>query len=293
MIGLTSSMEETTVTVLSFAKLNIGLKVLNRRKDGYHNIVTLFQEIDISESVQVATQNQRTWKLTTNVDWIPDDETNTAVKTYAVLKTHFPKIGGVKIHLEKKIPPGTGLGGGSSNAAAVLKVMNRFFDLKLSTRQLEGLAMEVGADVPFFIRGGTQIGKGRGEKLTQVKQAVSGYFLILIPEISINTEWAYKALKKDLKPESEEPNFVNFIRQGLIPDAIFENDFEQVVIPAYPEIGALKSGLLNAGARVASLSGSGSTVFGIFDDEALAARAESKFRTQQHIRTFLSQPTNL
>ncbi len=293
MIGLTLSIKETTVTVPSFAKLNIGLKVLNRRKDGYHNIVTLFQEIDISESVQVTTRNQRAWKLTTNVDWIPNDETNTAVRTYAVLKAHFPEIGGVEIHLEKKIPPGTGLGGGSSNAATVLKAMNRLYDLKLSTSQLEGLAIEVGADVPFFIRGGTQIGKGRGEQLTPVEQAVSGYFLLLIPEISINTEWAYKALKKDLKPEGEEPNFAHFIRQDIMSDTIFENDFEQVVIPAYPEIGTLKSGLLNAGARVASLSGSGSTVFGVFDDEALAARTESKFRGQNHLRTFLSQPTNL
>jgi 4-diphosphocytidyl-2-C-methyl-D-erythritol kinase len=105
-------MEETTVTVPSFAKLNIGLKVLNRRKDGYHNLVTLFQEIDISERVRVTTQNQQAWKLTTNVDWIPDDETNTAVRTYAVLKANFPKIGGVKIHLEKKntARPRTGRG---------------------------------------------------------------------------------------------------------------------------------------------------------------------------------------
>jgi 4-diphosphocytidyl-2-C-methyl-D-erythritol kinase len=286
-------MEETTVTVPSFAKLNIGLKVLNRRKDGYHNIVTLFQEIDISESVKVATQIQRAWKLTTNVDWIPKDETNTAVRAYTVLKSHFPKIGGVEIHIEKKIPPGTGLGGGSSNAAAVLKAMNRLYDLKLSTSQMEDLAMEIGADVPFFIRGGTQIGKGRGEQLTPVEQAVSGNFLLLIPEISINTEWAYKALKKSLKTEGEEPNFAHFIRQDIMSDAIFENDFEQVVIPAYPEIGTLKSGLSKTGARVVSLSGSGSTVFGVFDDEALAARAESKFRSQNHIQTFLSRPTNL
>jgi 4-diphosphocytidyl-2-C-methyl-D-erythritol kinase len=286
-------MKETTVTVPSFAKLNIGLKVLNRRDDGYHNIVTLFQEINLSETVQVTARNKRIWELTTNVDWIPSDETNTAVRAYIILKARFPVIGGVKINLVKKIPPGTGLGGGSSNAAAVLKAMNRLYNLKLTTSQLEDLAMEVGADVPFFIRGGTQIGKSRGEELTPVGQAVSGYFLLLIPDVSINTGWAYKALKKDLKPEGEEPNFVHFIRQDLMSDVIFENDFEQVVIPAYPEIGILKSGLLNAGARVASLSGSGSTVFGIFDDEALAEKAESKFRGQHHIRTFLSRPTNL
>jgi 4-diphosphocytidyl-2-C-methyl-D-erythritol kinase len=145
--------------------------------------------------------------------------------------------------------------------------------------------------VPFFIKGGTQIGDGIGEKLTKVDHAISGHYLLIIPEIKISTAWAYGAYKKYLEEDIDRPNFAHFLESNNLSEMIFDNDFERIVIPAYPEIGEIKKRLKQAGAKYASLSGSGSTVFGIFNDEAQAKRAEIKFRKQYH--AFLAKPTNI
>ena len=118
-----------------------------------------------------------------------------------------------------------------------------------------------------------------------------GYYLLILPDLSISTAWAYKSYKKYLKEELDRPNFAHFLESNNLSETIFDNDFERIVIPAYPEIGEIKNRLKEAGAKYASLSGSGSTVFGIFNDEAQAKRAEIKFRKQYH--TFLTQPTNI
>jgi len=222
---------------------------------------------------------------------IPCDATNTCAKAYHLLKNTFPDIGGVAIHLQKVIPPGTGLGGGSSNAATVLKGLNELYRLSLSTEKLETLASRIGADVPFFIRGGTQIGDGIGEILTPVPSPVKGVYLLILPELSISTAWAYGALKNRLESSEQRPNFAHFFYGNTPSFSIFENDFERIVIPAHPEIGTIKSRLLKAGAEFASLSGSGSTVFGIFGEEADARLAESKF--QPPCRTILTTPVKL
>ena len=148
-----------------------------------------------------------------------------------------------------------------------------------------------GADVPFFITGGTQLGEGIGDKLTVVSQPITGYYLLVTPKIFISTVWAYKSMKKYLKEGQDRPNFAHFLENNNLSNVIFENDFERIVIPTYPEIGEIKASLLNAGASYASLSGSGSTVFGIFDKEAKAKQAESHF--QKQYQTFLTRPTNI
>jgi 4-diphosphocytidyl-2-C-methyl-D-erythritol kinase len=270
------------------AKVNVGLRVLQRRPDGYHDIHTVFQELELHDTLTL-TPRPDGCSLTVDVDWVPTDETNLCVRAYRVLRERFPDLGGVKICLEKVIPAGAGLGGGSSDGATVLKGLTRLYRLKLSDTALETLAQEVGADVPFFIRGGTQIGDGTGNRLTPAPHAVPGVYLLVVPDVFISTAWAYRTLKKGLEASQEGPNFARFFQSDQPDFSIFENDFERIVIPAHPEIGVVKERLLQAGARFASLSGSGSTVFGIFDDEAGARLAESSFHPP--LRTFLTFPT--
>lgn len=272
----------------TFSKVNIGLKILSQRNDGYYNIYTVFQELDFGDSITIKKADAGC-TLTSNVDWVPTDESNICHKAYTALKIKYSELGGVSIHIEKRIPVGTGLGGGSANGAAVLKGLNKIYNLELSMDELEKIGTSVGADVPFFIKGGTQLGEGIGGNLTSLTSHIKGTYLLVIPHISINTAWAYSELKNKLKSGNILPNFTSFFSGDNSSLKIFENDFERIVIPAYPEIGAIKQKLLELGARFASLSGSGSTVYGIFDEEASIKEAELFFRHSH--QTILAMPT--
>jgi 4-diphosphocytidyl-2-C-methyl-D-erythritol kinase len=274
----------------SYCKVNIGLQIRNKREDGYHNLHTVFQELDLHDNIKISKLNKG-WNLSVNNPKIPTDDTNTCIKAYNELKKEYPSLGGIYIEIDKRIPSGGGLGGGSGDAATVLKGINKIYDLKISDKDLVQIAVRIGADVAFFIKGGTQIGDGIGEVLSPVAKPVSGYYLLILPDIFINTKWAYKSMKKYLDKDVDRPNFAHFLERKNLLQRIFDNDFERVVIPTYPEIGDIKNGLKKAGASYASLSGSGSTVFGIFNDEAKAKNAEFKFREQYH--TFLTKPTNI
>lgn len=279
----------TGLTLKSCAKVNIGLQVLGQRPDGYHTLQTLFQELEFHDLITLTPRTQGV-TLSTDVTWIPGDHSNLCRRAYRLLAEQVPALGGVAIHLQKRIPAGAGLGGGSSNAATVLKGLTRLYDLDLDDRGLGELARRLGADVPFFLQGGTQLGEGIGDRLKPLPGGIGGLYLLVIPDIHISTAWAYQELKKVLKYPREKANFARFIRRKNPPWTFFENDFERIVIPAYPEIGRIKAGLLKMGARFASLSGSGSTVFGIFDDEARARGAESEFSTRY--QTILTFPAN-
>jgi 4-diphosphocytidyl-2-C-methyl-D-erythritol kinase len=272
----------------TFSKVNIGLKILSQRNDGYYNIYTVFQELDFGDSITIKKADSGCI-LTSNVDWVPTDESNICHKAYTALKIKYSELGGVSIHIEKRIPVGTGLGGGSANGAAVLKGLNTIYNLELSMDELEKIGTSVGADVPFFIKGGTQLGEGIGDNLTSLTSHIKGTYLLVIPHISINTAWAYSELKNKLKSGNILPNFTSFFSGDNSSLEIFENDFERIVIPAYPEIGAIKQKLLELGARFASLSGSGSTVYGIFDEDASAKEAELFFHPAH--QTILANPT--
>ncbi len=276
------------IICLSNSKVNIGLKVLNQRDDGYHNIYTVFQELDYGDAIQIEKIDDGC-TVKSNVDWIPVDESNICHKAYSALKKVCPDLGGVSIHIEKNVPIGSGLGGGSANGAAVLKGLNDLYDLTLPDGELEKIGATIGADVPFFIRGGTQLGEGIGDKLTSLPSYIQGTYLLVMPDISISTPWAYAELKNKLNSEELMPNFTGFFSEEYSSLEIFENDFERIVIPAYPEIGAIKRKLLELGARFASLSGSGSTVYGIFDEDASAKEAELFFRPSH--QTILANPT--
>ena len=277
------------VLLKSFSKINIGLKIFNRRADGYHNIHTIFQEIDFYDTIILKKRNSGC-SFISNVDWLSNDESNLCVKAWQCLVERFG-IAGINIELQKNIPPGSGLGGGSSNAACVLKGLTKLYNLDISLNELLKIGSLIGADVPFFIKGGCQIGSGIGDQLVKVGHSIKNTFLLVMPDIHISTKITFKKFKKFLDYNKEKVNFADFIEKDKFLFKFFENDFETIIVPAYPEIGQIKKKLLSYGALFSSLSGTGSTVYGVFDDEAKAISAESLFKV--HYKTCIAHPVKI
>ena len=277
------------VIINSNAKVNIGLKVLKKREDGYHDIVTVFQEINLFDIISIS-KKSKGCDFNSNATWLMNDKTNLCVIAYEAMKKKFD-IDGVDIDLTKNIPKGSGLGGGSSNAASIMKGIRALYSLNISDKELEDIASQIGADVPFFIRGSIQLGEGIGDRLTPLKINISGKYLIIIPDTEIDTSWAYSKFKNDLDSSILPINFASLSNEKTISlDKLkfFENDFESIVVPTYPEIGKIKEALHALGAGFASLSGSGSTVFGIFNDDLSLDKASSYFSPKY--KTFIANP---
>ena len=270
----------------SYAKINLGLQIIDKRPDNFHNINTLFQELDVYDIIELEKQDVGC-DFSANVDWLKNDSANLCVKAWDNFSKSF-SIGGVSIKLDKRIPMGSGLGGGSSNAASILKGLCRLYDINLSDEELTSMAINLGADVPFFIKGGLQQASGIGEVLKPLSGCIDGTYLLVVPEINIDTSWAYNSFKIFLEDPKEEFNFPDLLNRDIIPFEFFENDFESIVVPAYPEIAKIKEQLRTFGPKFVSLSGSGSTVYGIFDDEADAKSAELIFPS--NYTTFIAKP---
>ena len=270
----------------SFAKVNVGLQIRNKRDDGFHNIHTIFQELQLHDIIALKLKD-KDCEFNSNVSWLNNDLSNLCVSAWIRLKDLY-NIGGVSIDLTKNIPPGSGLGGGSSNAASILKGLVRLYNLDISHKELLPIAESLGADVPFFLKGGLQQGDGIGEKLTKLPRLIEGTYLLVVPDFIISTEWAYGNYKSFLDEDRDRVNFADFLQGDLVSFEFFENDFESIVVPAYPEIGKIKSRLESLGSQFTSLSGSGSTVYGIFDDESGAKSAESYFSSSY--TTFITKP---
>ena len=278
-----------SININSYAKVNIGLKILNKRSDGYHNISTVFQEIDLFDSITIS-KSDGPLKFSSNVEWLQNDQNNLCVIAYNYIKNLY-KIGGANIVLKKNISRGSGLGSGSSNAAATMKGLREIYNLEVADSELIKIGSKIGADVPFFINGSTQVGEGIGDKLTSISSSMDAQYLIVTPDIPIDTKWAYSQYKNNLDNCSSPTKFSDSFRGKTINlDTLkfFENDFESVVFPTYPEIGAIKDKLIALGAKFASLSGSGSTVYGIFDDDANIDKAFSHFFPRH--KTFIAHP---
>ena len=271
----------------SCSKINLGLKVLNERKDGFHNIESIFVELDFHDLITFKPSNY--FQLTCNNDSVPIDMQNTISQSYQFLKNRYNFNNHFHVYLDKKIPKQSGLGGGSSNAACTLNALNTILDLKISKSKLHQYALEIGSDVPFFIEGGVKFVKGRGEKLETVQNSSkfqSLYFLIVIPKFSISTKWAYEKLKKALKSNSKQYKFPTLDQR--LNWSLFKNDFEVVVKAAYPEIMNIKEIMYNNGALYSGLSGTGSTVFGIYNEEKFIMQSQNKL---SHYKTHRASPT--
>lgn len=249
------------------AKINIGLNITERRHDGYHNIESVFYPINLQDAVEIKTiegeEPQGGYKLKvsgTILDGTPDD--NLVVKAYQLLRKDF-NFPAQKIHLYKHIPVGAGLGGGSSDAAAIIKMLNEKFALGLTSEQMQNYAVQIGADCPFFISNTPVFATGIGNIFTPIEFSLHGKTIILVkPDIFVSTRDAYALVK----PSPAAIPLTEAIKQPISEwKQIITNDFEKSVFAKYPEIAAIKDKLYDMGALYASMSGSGSAVYGIFD----------------------------
>ena len=247
-------------------KINLGLHILGKKEDGFHNLETVFYPVALKDALELipATNNATDIEFTVTglaVDGSVAD--NLCVKAYHLLKKDFSQLPAVKVHLHKTIPMGSGLGGGSADAAFMLKLLNDKFKLNFSTNQLLNYALQLGSDCPFFIINKPCFATGRGEILEEIKVDLSTYKIILInPGIHINTEWAFSKLTPALPLKSVK----EIVRQPVDTwKAELKNDFEVPIFDAHPQIKEIKETLYQQGAIYAAMSGSGSTVFGLFE----------------------------
>ena len=272
----------------SYSKINLGLKVLNKRSDGFHNINSIFIQTDFSDRLFFKKSNF--FQLSCDDSKVPTDITNTIAKAYQMLNQHFKFKNHYKIHLNKNIPMGAGLGGGSSNAACTLLSLTNLLNLNIPSKILYKIALDIGSDVPFFLNGGIKFIEGRGEIIKSFKNSnilKSLYILLVCPKFSISTKWAYEnlKLKKALKSNNKEHKFSPL--DDRVNWKLFENDFELIVKEAYPEIMNIKDIMINNGALYSSLSGTGSTVFGIYNEEKFILKTQSKL---SHYKTYRASP---
>ena len=251
------------------AKVNLGLHVHGKREDGFHELETIFQMVSLYDDVELELLSSGI-KLECDTPGVPTDDTNLVCKAALLLRQSYQVEGkGVSIRLKKKIPFGAGLGGGSGNAAGVLMGLNRLWDLNIEREKLLKLAAELGSDVPFFLTSPCALGMGRGEQLKVLKPCAKFQVLLVFPGFPVATSWVYQNLKLKL---TKRENNISILRKNLSLSDITSlgsrlyNDLEPVVIQRFPEVQVVKDELGAWGALGVLLSGSGSTVFGIFDD---------------------------
>lgn len=271
------------ISVKALAKINLGLDVVRRREDGYHEVKMIMQTIHLFDRVQLKKKKEAEVTLRTNLSFLPVDENNLAYRAAEMLRTEFDIKEGVEINLEKHIPVAAGMAGGSTDGAAVLYAMNEMFELGLSKQMLMDRGVKLGADVPYCIMRGTALAEGIGEKLTQLPPMVKCPVLIAKPQISVSTRYVYEHLQ--LSDQSVHPDIDKLVEKIREKDleqigAAMGNILETVTIPEHPEIEAIKSCMIKAGAVNAMMSGSGPTVFGLYATREEAKRATEAVREQ-------------
>jgi len=263
----------------SYAKINWTLDVLFKREDGFHELRTIYQTVSLHDTLKFTATDSRI-EIVCGDSRVPCDETNLAFKAATMLRESVSHDGGVRIEIDKRIPVAAGLGGGSSNAAVTLLALIRLWNKKPDDRELVRIAASLGSDVPFFLGGGTALGVSRGEEVYPIEQAQAEHLLLVNPGFAVSTRDAYGKLARLTRQESAlNIPFTLLAAKGIsgLPLAA-RNDLEEAVLAAHPEIADVKRRLLSLGARHALMSGSGATVFGVFDNSQEIARAEAELR---------------
>lgn len=265
----------------ALAKINLGLDVLGRRDNGYHDVKMVMQTIYLYDDVILKKTKESGIQLATNLSYLPVDENNIAYKAAKLLREEFELQEGISIYLKKRIPVSAGMAGGSTNAAAVLFGMNRMFDLGLSMQELMERGVKLGADVPYCVMRGTVLAEGIGERLTPLSPMPKCTVLIAKPGISVSTKTVYE--KFDALSRIEHPDIDGLVRgleEGDLQkiSSCMGNVLEMVTIEDYPIIEQIKNIMKREGALHAIMSGSGPTVFGIFEDRKSAKRAYRALR---------------
>ena len=280
----------------AFAKINLGLDVLGKREDGYHEVRMIMQTIRMYDQLDMRKSVEPGIHLTTNKKYIPVDENNLVWRAAKLMMDTCGIMEGVSIHLHKVIPVAAGMAGGSSDAAATLVGMNRLFHCGLSKEKLMELGVQIGADVPYCVLRGTALAEGIGEKLTVLPPMPDCWILIGKPGISVSTKYVYTTL--DLNTDTVHPD-IDGMKKALEDGNLYGitermgNVLQDVTIPAYPEVERIKEQMKTLGAVNAMMSGSGPTVFGIFDNEEKAQEACQKLRESGSCQqVFLTVPFN-
>lgn len=301
------------IRIRAYAKINLGLDVLGRRENGYHDVSMVMQTISLHDLVRIQLQEEPGIRITSNWKFLPTDGSNLAYKAAAAMyKKAAEKRGcfsepdsaeaensfypGVSIYLEKHIPAAAGMAGGSTDCAAVLKAMNVLLDLQLTTQELMEIGVTIGADVPYCVCGGTMLAEGIGEKLSPLAPMPNCFILTATPEISVSTKMIYEAI--DSVPR-EEPVDIGGICEGLQKQDLLkitssmDNLMERVTADMHPEVTSIRKIMEENGALRAMMSGSGPTVFGIFRLRSEASRAAAALEKAGLVRTsFISVPCN-
>ncbi len=255
------------ITLKSHGKINLGLDVLYKRDDGYHEINTIMQQIDLSDTLTIREKEKGIVIKSHNKD-LPLDSSNLIYKAWEKIQEKTGVKRGIEVTVDKKIPIAAGLAGGSSNAATVLKGLNELWDLGLKEEELQEIGVEIGADVPFCITGGTALAQGIGEKLTKLKPFKGKNLLLVNPGMQISTAEVYASLRPNGKKKMNMEKIVEFIEKNDIYSLAkhIVNVMEEVVVKKNPIISEIKKDLVECGALCSLMSGSGPTVFGLFDD---------------------------
>lgn len=271
----------------AYAKVNIGLDVLRRREDGYHEVKMIMQTVNLFDNLSIEDfeDDNGTIVISANQDTIPVNEDNLIYKAAKLLMDEFSISKGVKIHLEKNIPVAAGMAGGSTDAAATLVGINEVFSLGLSTEELMKRGVKIGADVPYCIMGGTALSEGIGEVLSEIKGFPQCHVLIAKPPINVSTKYVYENLHaNELKYHPDIDGLIEFIKKGDLYGIAskMENVLETVTVKEYPIIEEIKTFMKENGAINSIMSGSGPTVFGLFDDIEKAEEAFLKIKEKNY-----------
>ena len=287
------------IQLKALAKINLGLDVLRRREDGYHEVKMIMQTIGLHDDLEIRKTKTPGIQVKTNLYYLPTNENNLVYKAAKLLMDEFQIQDGVSIQLKKRIPVAAGMAGGSSDGAAVLWGINQMYGLGLSMQALMERGVRLGADVPYCIQRGTALAEGIGEKLSVLPPMPKCTILIAKPGISVSTKFVYENLHaNDLKPEQhpDVDSMIEAMRQkdlGLLCSRM-GNVLETVTIPAYPVINEIKRAMMDNGAIGSMMSGSGPTVFGIFDSPAAAKQAVKAVRAAKLAKQIcLTTPYNV
>jgi 4-diphosphocytidyl-2-C-methyl-D-erythritol kinase len=278
------------IQVPAFAKINLGLRVHGRRPDGYHELSTIFQTVTLRDTLTFQATDDGSLGLVCSDPSIPADDSNLVLRAASILRERFGVSQGARVELLKSIPAGGGLGGGSADAAIALAALATLWGIETDAFELAEIGARLGADVPFFLTGGTALGTGTGTDIRPLEDAPKMHFVIVSPGVHVSTAEAYGALGAPALTKVEPVVNLSVSRtEADFPDSlcdVWSNDFEAVVVRLYPEIGRARETLAAAGARSAMLSGSGSSVFGVFDSKGEAASARETLKSESGWKVF-------
>ena len=260
--------------VKSFAKINLGIEVLGKRDDGYHEIRTLYQSISLFDLLTFHPCSRDRIILEGDDHSLCWDESNLIHKAASLLKDRHAVKAGIEIQVKKRIPAGKGLGGGSSNAAMTLLALNKIWGIEVEKDALEDYGAQLGADVPFFFQGGLCLGEGKGDVLSPQKDVKPCFCLLVFPPVSISTASVYRSFRASLTSHNKGSKIIKFLDN--LDLGFLENDLEETVFRSYPQIKAIKSLIQKQGSELTLMSGSGSAVYGLFHEKEKAVSAMKK-----------------